>query len=81
MLKAPTITTDKANLPADTASLWRGWEASTLCRDNGGTMATDEEVNETRSIMLRVRMLPSLKAKLERLAAAEHRTMSNSWNS
>ena len=44
-------------------------------------MATDEEVNETRSIMLRVRMLPSLKAKLERLAAAEHRTMSNSWNS
>jgi hypothetical protein len=40
-------------------------------------MATDDEVNETRSIMLRVRMLPSLKAKLERLAAAQHRSMSN----
>jgi hypothetical protein len=36
----------------------------------------DDEA-ETRSIMLRVRMLPSLKAKLERLAAAQHRSMSN----
>jgi hypothetical protein len=40
-------------------------------------MATDDEINETRAIMLRVRMLPSLKAKLERLAKAQHRSMSN----
>ena len=37
----------------------------------------DNDEVETRSIMLRIRMLPSLKAKLERLAAALHRSMSN----
>jgi hypothetical protein len=32
---------------------------------------------ETRSVMLRVRLRPSTRAKLERLARASHRSMSN----